>query len=74
MIYKSAYFQLVDTPTISRSLSRTERKIKRLSLESKKHESDGNKRKNYEKRFMHSEALKIHEFSLNATKTAQRRV
>lgn len=74
MIYKRAYLQLVDTPTISRSLFRTERQIKRSSLETKKYENDGNKRKNYEKRFMHSKALKIHEFSFNATKIAQRRV
>ena len=33
----------------------------------------GNKLKNYEKQFMCSKALKIHEFPFNATKTAQRR-
>lgn len=73
-IYKSSYLQLVDTPTISRSLFRTETKIKRSFLETKKYENNGKKRKNYEKRFMHSKALKIHEFSFNATKIAQRRI
>lgn len=59
--HKRAYLQFVETPTISRNLSRTETKIKSSFQETKILELDyGYELKNYKKWPMHSKALKIH--------------